>query len=1167
MSKLPPLLADILLVLILLLGAYLRFVGINWDEDQHLHPDERFLTMVESAIEPVHSLGEYFDTARSSLNPANKGFGFFVYGTLPIFIVRYVADALGKTGYGEVHLVGRQLSALADVLLVLLVYWVGKRLYGRKVGLLAAAFSALAVMQIQQSHFFTVDNFFNLFTFAAVAVAVHISLDERPLRRLTPRFLAFGLAYGAAMAAKISAFPVAVLLPVALLVRWARLSPAQRREEGLLGASLLALAGGLSLLAFRVFQPYAFRGPHFWNFGLNPQWLNNLRELKAQASGHADFPPAMQWARRPVWFAVQNLVLWGLGLPLGLSALAALVGMGFRLRRGDWTRHTVLWAWTALYLVWQSLIWNPTMRYLLPVYPGLAVLAAWGWVRLAETRRRAWGRTLAWAGALGVVALTFLWAWGFSRIYPRPHPRIAASRWIYTHIPGPFTLTIQTPDGSTAQPVRAEDRCIKPDEPLEILFVARTSGTVTHIRIFRLVGPDTGGEPLTLSVELAPMDGAEPQRAGRAQGDFALTGEEHPVPVDALLPLDQRVYLEEGQTYRLTVRVNRGAVKVQGAFIANETSWDDGLPLRVDGYDGFGGIYQGLNFEMYWDDNEDKRQRFYDILNQADVLLITSSRQWGSLPRLPERFPLVSAYYRHLLGCSAGMSIETCYNIAQVGTFAGDLGYDLVAVFQNAPGFCPRPSPWAAGGGPGGRVEGAALAPLSLRDACLTVNDQFAEEAFTVYDHPKVFVFRKRADYDPAQVRAVLGAVDLRYVVHVLPGEAPPHPANLLLPPDRLTQQQAGGTWRDLFPPQSPLNRWPGLAAVAWYAFIALLGWLAVPLMRPAFRALGDGGYPLARLAGMLLFAYGAWLLGSAGIPVGRGTLLGVLGILLLASGAAAWRQRKDLGAWFRQRKGDIFRVEVLFLAFFLLDLFIRWMNPDLWHPWKGGEKPMDFAYFNAVLRSSTFPPYDPWFAGGYINYYYWGFVLVGMLVKLLGIRPEVAYNLILPTLFAGVALGAYAVARYLYLAGGEALSGRASTTGLSPSAQPQKASPGSRVLSGGRGPESKDALSGGRSPKSKGFAVGLAGAVGMALLGNLGTVRMIFHGLARLASPTGSLEGVSLFHQLGWAALGLVQVLFQHAHLPYGIGDWYWIPSRAISAPGDVEPITEFPFFTFLYA
>ena len=70
----------------------------------------------------------------------------------------------------------------------------------------------------------------------------------------------------------------------------------------------------------------------------------------------------------------------------------------------------------------------------------------------------------------------------------------------------------------------------------------------------------------------------------------------------------------------------------------------------------------------------------------------------------------------------------------------------------------------------------------------------------------------------------------------------------------------------------------------------------------------------------------------------------------------------------------------------------------------------MDFSYFNAILKSTSFPPYDPWFAGGYINYYYYGFVLVGVLVKLLGIVPAIAYNLMLPTIFSLVALGAYCV-------------------------------------------------------------------------------------------------------------------------------------------------------------
>ncbi len=76
-----------------------------------------------------------------------------------------------------------------------------------------------------------------------------------------------------------------------------------------------------------------------------------------------------------------------------------------------------------------------------------------------------------------------------------------------------------------------------------------------------------------------------------------------------------------------------------------------------------------------------------------------------------------------------------------------------------------------------------------------------------------------------------------------------------------------------------------------------------------------------------------------------------------------------------------------------------------------GGEKPMDLSYFTAVLKSTTFPPYDPWYAGGYINYYYYGFVFVGALTKLLGIVPAVAYNLILPMLFSFTGLGVFSIA------------------------------------------------------------------------------------------------------------------------------------------------------------
>ena len=1142
---------DVALIFVLLVAAYFRLTGSDWGGLNIQHPDENFMTSVTMAIQPLHSLADYFNTAQSTLNPAVVGYPAYVYGTLPLFIVHSLAEGLGKLD--SVTLLGRQLSAVADLGTILLLYFIVRRLYKPGVALLAAAFSAVAVMQIQQSHFYTTDSFYTFFVFLAIAVGAVIATGKwkepveepaenlekassrshfwSPLLRLlkdplTYWTIAFGVALGLAVASKLNAVAVAVVLPVALVVRYFKSTPPQlapdtktdggpdkRRsiEDFIAKAFVFLIIGAFfSLLAFRVFQPYAFTGPGFFGLKINPEWLQKVLEQRQQASPNADLPWDLQWARRTHLYSFQNLTVWGLGLPLGILAWAGFLWMGWRMLKGDWRQHILLWSWTAIYFVWQSLQYNPMMRYELPIYPTLALMAAWAvfdWAkpRMENLKRMNWRRILAVTVGVLVLGATAAYAYAFIGIYIRPEPRIAASTWIYQNIPGPINVDTQTSAGTTAQqPLPFPyGGVIQAGTPYQTAFTSQNDGMLTSILLGHVADSSNSG-PQTLSVILSSSPDPQPDQVLAnlsVTANFTPTSDPRGDPVP--LNLAQPVSLQHGTSYFLQIQTTGGALTLVGAGVANETDYDYPLPFRTEGYDAFGGIYPGdLNLQVYWDDNADKLARFQNVLDQADYIFIPTNHQYAQITRIPERYPLTTEYYRDLIGCPPDKNIIWCYRVAEPGMFHGSLGFDLVATFESYPTLGP-----------------------------LVINDQSAEESFTFYDHPKVLIFKKNASFSPSTVQDVLGNVDYSTAIHLTPGQADTY-KNLMLPTDQLAIQQKSGTWSDLFDPNSLLNRYPALGLVIWYLVIFALGLVVYPLVRAAFPGLADHGYPLARIVGLLLWAWLAWMAGSLGLSYSR-LIIGIsLGIIVLAGLLLGWRQRRELIQEFRERWKYFLLVEGIFLGFFLIDLLIRIGNPDLWHPSKGGERPMDFAFFHAILKSTTFPPYDPWFAGGYINYYYYGYVIVGTPVKLLGIVPSIAYNFILPTLFACLAVGAFSV--------------------------------GWNILSGIRAAKT----AGDEEPKKKLFGLpfigGISASSAMVLLGNLGIIHMLEQGFERVAAPGGLIDAGNLFQHVWWSIKGFFMVL-GGMNLPYGPGDWYWFSSR-IFPPG-YSDFYEFPVFTFIYS
>ncbi|HEU0166619.1 MAG TPA: DUF2298 domain-containing protein, partial [Chloroflexota bacterium] len=960
---------------VFVIAAGLRFVGLNWDASQHLHPDERFITMVVDRIRLPASVDQYFNTAQSKLNPYNNDFGSYPYGTVPLFFVRWLAELIqniakalpaGPTGfihdmraaasYDQVQLVGRALSGIADLATMWLVFLMGRRLFGRGVALLATTLAAFMVLQIQAAHFFTVESPLVLFTTAALFFAIRAA-ETNKLRD----WALIGVFIGLAISTKISAALLVVVVPAAAWLLWYRTTKvggnARRRrflaEDLVIGMGVAAV---MAMVTFRVAEPYAFVGPGLFNIRLNPKWLADLRQSQALAAG-ADYPPSVQWTLTPPWiWQFGQMFYWGLGPPLTVASLGGVLFAGWQFYK--YTRryfmHLIPVVWVGLNLLYFGPQFTKPLRYLLPIYPVLAVygsyllLTVWSRARTFQWPARLARLTLPSprfaAGALLflVVGYTVWYAFAFASIYTRPTTRVAASEWIFQHVPA-------------------------------------------------------------------------------------------------------------------------------GSYLAEE-HWDDPLPLRIDGKDAFS-IYHGVEFPLYNGDDANKRTDLENKLDQVSVIVESSDRLYGSIPKMPLHYPMTTRYYQAL--------------------FDGELGFTKAAEFTSRP-----------------QLFGIQL------------NDDKAEELFTVYEHPKVTIFVKNADYSSAKVRSILDSVNLDTVVQTRPTLN--RTSGLFFTPAEQAIQTAGGTWSQLFNRESLANHIP---PIAWWFSIEVLGAIAFPLLFLALGRLFDGGWLLAKPAGLLLLAWVAWVPPALHIVTSTRREIALMGVVLaLVGAAAAYAQRKRLTSFVRLHWRRIVLGEVLFLALWGVFFLIRTSTPDLWHPTLGGEKPMDFAFLNATIKSSFFPPYDPWFSGGYINYYYFGFVIVGTLIKLLGIVPAVGYNLSVPILPVFAGIGAFSVVASIVAW------------------------------------QQRERRHGNRSVFVP-LGAGLVGVLLIAVIGNIGDVVLVVQGLIGLGGGNQPRTALPLIGGLVSALGGVGQLLTGHP-LPFRIEWWYWNATRIV--PDNV--INEFPFFTFLY-
>ena len=1022
-------------------------------------------------------------------------------------------------GYGGIVLVGRAFSAACDVLTLVATFLLGRLVWGTPAGLLAAAFYGVAVLPIQAAHFWTVDTSATLFATIALVFLVRLARFGHKADAL-----AFGAALGLGLACKISIAPLILLLPLALY--WApRLSgasaPGLIRRLALRGPELALAVIGM-LACFRLASPYAFVGPTWSDVWPAAPFFEQIQEARRLAAGGVDFPPNWQWLARVPWVdAGRDLLVWGLGPLLGGAVVFGVVAGGLRLARATPAARgrALVWLWVVGYFVWMGQQWVASMRYFLPLYPALCVLAA-GWLVLWWRRRRfaCHHRTAALRPSPAALAIatvlvgTTLWALAFHHIHVTLHPYVAATHWMLRHVEAPVSARIEAADGTLPLvnwPVTAALGDAAATDVV-VSAVVPADGMITHLRLHRVTLLEAAPAP-TIRLEVLDRDGRTIGATATVDLPFGPDAAPGAKIDDFELALATPTALRGGAKVGLRLVVRGGIIRLSGSRIVQEGAWNDSIPTRVvrlpgtgaldlagpsgtaardaEGVDPFGqGYYVPLDLDMATEDDARKRTRLLERLDAGEWLVVANQRFYASMTRNPLRFPLATQFYDALFG--------------------GELGYSIALVAASPP-----------------RIAGIAIPDQALPTAGQPIGSRpwarwMPEEAFSVYDHPTVFVLRKDPGYTRAGAERALAGLELADVQTAL-GQAKPALAGRLAWSTGEASVARDGLLRQPDVPRPPpaattgdevgggLSQ--GITALWWYAFSLLLGLLAWPWLAALWPELPDRGFGVARVVGLVVLALPAWWLATAGIPAW--TSAGLTALLCAFAAATA------LAAWSRRPRGvrippPVLRValvaELAFAALFAIGIGLRLANPDLWAPTLGGEKPMDFALFNRVLATDTFPPADPWFSGGRLNYYYFGWVLAGVLAKLTGAPASLAYNLALPTWFAmtGVAAGALA---YNAVARAQA---RATATATAWTAA----------------------------------AVALAAAV---LLGNLD--------LPRVLAPAVDDVRHALAGNAPVTADALGDALRRHSER------WFWAPSRTVGElPGASHEINEFPAFSF---
>ena len=199
----------IFIILLTLIGTELYFFNINWGAPYYFHPDERNIASAVSQLQFPNQMNPHF----------------FAYGSFPIYVIYFTSIASNYISrllqisaqskpltatFEQAILVGRAYSASFALILIPLLFLLGRRLRDETTGILAAFFATSSVCFIQFAHFGTFEMWLTFFSVLLYGICLNYFYNPN---RLTVILMAF--ISGILVAVKVTSLS---LLPIPLVL-------------------------------------------------------------------------------------------------------------------------------------------------------------------------------------------------------------------------------------------------------------------------------------------------------------------------------------------------------------------------------------------------------------------------------------------------------------------------------------------------------------------------------------------------------------------------------------------------------------------------------------------------------------------------------------------------------------------------------------------------------------------------------------------------------------------------------------------------------------------------------------------------------------------------------------------------------------------------------------